>query len=258
MCRRRNGPGKARHRFRQGGGLMLSLRLWMLATLLVLRFPTAAWSEDQSDRADRLFARWDTGRTPGCAVGVVRDGKLVYEKAYGLADLEQGSRIGPDTVFHIASVSKQFTALAVLLLEKDGKLSLDDDVRKHLPELHDFGRMITLRHLLQHTSGLRDQWSLLTLAGWRMDDVITDDDVFRLVCRQRELNFDPGARHLYSNTGYTLAARIVARVSGQTFPDFTRKRIFEPLGMSHTRFPADHQEIIPKRARSYQPAGLFR
>jgi CubicO group peptidase (beta-lactamase class C family) len=234
---------------------MKHLQLGMLPTLLLLWIPAAGRAGELADRVDRLFARWDKGGTPGCALGVVRDGRLIYEKAFGLADVEQGTRIGPDTVFHVASVSKQFTALAVLLLEQDGKLSLDDDVRKHLPELHDFGKTVTVRHLLQHTSGLRDQWSLLMLAGWRMDDVITDDDVFRLACRQRELNFEPGARHLYSNTGYTLAARVVERASGQPFRVFAQGRIFEPLGMHNTRFPADHEEIIPGRARSYQATG---
>lgn len=233
---------------------MNRLHLSLLPIVLMLGSPRPARADELTDRVDKVFARWDTTRTPGCALGVVRDGKLIYQQAYGLADLEQGSIIGPDTVFHVASVSKQFTAFAVLLLEKDGRLSLDDDVRKHLPELHDFGKTITVRHLLQHTSGLRDQWSLLALAGWRMSDVITDDDIFRLVCRQRELNFEPGSRHLYSNTGYTLAAMIVERVSGQSFRTFTRKRIFEPLRMMHTRFPADHEEIVAGRARSYAPA----
>lgn len=226
-----------------------------LPALLVLCLATPARADELTDRVDKLFARWDKPGTPGCSLGVVRDGRLVYERSYGQADVEQDRRIGPDTVFHIASISKQFTAFAVLLLERDGKLSLDDDVRKHLPELHDFGRTITLRHLLLHTSGLRDQWDLLVLAGWRMSDVITEDDVFRLVCRQRELNFDPGERHLYSNTGYTLAARVVERASGQSFREFTRRRIFEPLGMKHTRFPADHEQIVPGRARSYNPTG---
>jgi len=226
-----------------------------LPALLVLCLPTPALADELTDKVDKLFARWDKPGTPGVSLSIVRDGKLVYEMSYGMADLEQDRRIGPDTLFHIASISKQFTAFAVLLLERDGKLSLDDDVRKHLPELHDFGKVITLRHLLLHTSGLRDQWDLLVLAGWRMSDVITEDDVFRLVRRQRELNFDPGERHLYCNTGYTLAARVVEKVSGQSFREFSRRRIFEPLGMKSTRFPADHEEIIPGRARSYNPSG---
>lgn len=186
---------------------------------------------------------------------MVRDGKLVHQTAAGLAAVEQDRRIGPDTVFHIASVSKHVTAFAVLLLERDGKLSLDDDVRTHLPELPDFGQPITLRHLLHHTSGLRDQWSLLTLAGWRMSDVITDDDVFRLVCRQRELNFDPGTRHLYCNTGYTPAARVVARVSGRSFAEFTRTRMFEPLGSPAATRPPGTRRRSPlpssRTARRY-------
>jgi CubicO group peptidase (beta-lactamase class C family) len=230
---------------------MKHLRLCILAAIFIVR-PTDGQSEELTDRVDKLFARWDTKSTPGCALGVVRDGKLVYEKGYGMAVLEHGVCIGSDTIFHIASTSKQFTAIALLLLEQDGKLSLDDDVRKHLPEVPDFGKTITLRHLLHHTSGLRDQWELLKLAGWRSDDVITDDDIYGLVCRQKQLNFDPGSEHLYCNTGYTLAARVVERVSGHPFREFTKQHIFEPLGMKRTEFPADHQSVIPGRAQSYR------
>jgi CubicO group peptidase (beta-lactamase class C family) len=143
--------------------------------------------------------------------------------------LEHDVRITPSTVFHIASTSKQFTAFSILLLAQEGKLSLDDDVRKYLPKLHDFGKTITIRNLLQHTSGLRDQWDLLMLGGWRIDDVITEQDILGLVWRQKELNFDPGSEFLYCNTGYTLAAKNVERVSGKPLPEFTRERLFSPL-----------------------------
>jgi CubicO group peptidase (beta-lactamase class C family) len=206
-----------------------------------------------SARVDALFAAWNRADTPGCALAIVRDGKIVYEKGYGSANLEYGVPIRPTTIFHVASVSKQFTAMCVHLLAQEGKLALDEDVRKYLPELHDFGKTITIWHLLHHTSGLRDQWNLLTLAGWRMDDVITEQDILRLVWRQRELNFAPGAEELYCNTGYTLLGLIVKRVSGKSLRNFAQERIFQPLGMTATHFHDDHQEIVKNRAASYFP-----
>jgi CubicO group peptidase (beta-lactamase class C family) len=153
-------------------------------------------------------------------------------------------------------MSKQFTAAAILLLEQDGKLSVDDDIRIYIPELPDFGAKITLRHLIHHTSGLRDQWDLLGLAGWRYsEDLITDEDVLAVMARQKDLNFKPGERHLYCNTGYTLLAQVVKRVSGRSFRDFTTARIFEPLGMKSTHFRDDFSEIVKGMAVGYVPAG---
>jgi CubicO group peptidase (beta-lactamase class C family) len=153
-----------------------------------------------------------------------------------MADLDHGVPITPETVFHVASISKQFTAAAILLLAQEGKLSLDDDVHKYVTELHDFDTPITIRHLIHHTSGLRDQWELLGLAGWRYSlDLITDDDVLDLISRQKDLNFKPGEKHVYCNTGYTLLAQIVKRVSGQSFREFTTNRIFKPLAMTRLR-----------------------
>src|SRR5262249_27395023 len=179
----------------------------------------------------RLFAGWDKPGSPGSALGVVQDGRVVYQRGYGMANLEYGIPIAPATIFVVASVSKQFTAFAVQLLAQEHRLSLDDHVRKYLPELHDFGKTITIRHLLHHTSGLRDQWNLLWLAGWRNQDVITEQDVLNLVWRQGELNFEPGAEHLYSNTGYTLLGLIVKRISGRSLDAFCQERMFKPLGM---------------------------
>jgi CubicO group peptidase (beta-lactamase class C family) len=214
---------------------------------------------DPVGKVDQLMSAYD-GNSPGAAIGVLRGGKLVMAKGYGRASLEYPSPIGPRTVFHVASVSKQFTAFAVILLARDGKLSLDDDVRKYIPELPDPGSTITLRHLLNHTSGVRDQWDLWGMSGGRMDDVITQDDLFRLVTRQRALNFKPGAEHLYSNSGYMLLAKVVERVGGKPFPVFMRERVFTPLGMRDTRVHMDHQEIVPGRAYSYEPndAGGYR
>ena len=141
---------------------------------------------------------------------------------------------------------------AILLLEKEGKLSIDDDIRKYIPEVPDFGKKITLRHLASHTSGLRDQWDLLVMAGWRMDDVITKAHIMKMVSRQKALNFNPGEEYLYCNTGFTLLAEVVSRVSGRTFAEFTKSNIFEPLLMSSTLFYDDHEKIVKGRAYSYK------
>jgi CubicO group peptidase (beta-lactamase class C family) len=208
-----------------------------------------------SGRVDQLFAPWDVPGSPGAALAVVRDGEIVYEQGYGLAQLEYDIPITPTTVFHVASVSKQFTAFAIAMLAEQGKLSLDDDIRVYLPEIADFDDTITVRHLIHHTSGLRDQWVLLAMAGWRLDDVITRDQIMRLVRRQRELNFKPGDEILYCNTGYTLLAEIVERVTGQSFAEWTADKIFQPLEMNSTHFHDDHQLVVPSRAYSYARRG---
>lgn len=218
--------------------------------------PPAASSDNPSKRVDDLFQKMDTTVSPGCALSVMQGGRIIYERGYGMADLDHNVPITPATVFHVASMSKQFTAASILLLAQDGKLSLDDPVRKYIPELPDFGTPVTIRQLIHHTSGLRDQWDLLGLAGWRYSlDLITDDDVLSVISRQKDLNFPPGSKHLYSNTGYTLLAQIVKRVSGQSFREFTTARIFEPLGMKSTHFRDDHAEIVKNIAYGYEPAG---
>jgi CubicO group peptidase (beta-lactamase class C family) len=204
------------------------------------------------DQVDKIFSKWDSTISPGCALSVMQDGQIVYKRGYGMADLDHDIPITPQTVFHVASISKQFTAASIILLAQEGKLSLDDDVRKYIPELPDFGGRITIRQLIHHTSGLRDQWSLLGLAGWRYSlDLITDDDVLDLISRQKELNFKPGDQHVYCNTGYTLLAQIVKRVSGQTLRQFTSQRIFIPLDMPSTHFRDDHAEIVKHIAYGY-------
>ena len=190
--------------------------------------------------------------SPGASVVVTKDGKVVYENGFGSANLEYNASITKNTAFHVASLSKQFTVFAILLLERDGKLSLDDDVHKYLPDLPDFGAKITLRNLANHTSGLRDQWDLLAMSGIRLDDVITQNHVLKLINNQKELNFTPGERNLYCNTGFTLLAEVVKKVSGKSFFDFTREQIFEPLGMDNTQFYDDHHKIVPNRAYSYK------
>ncbi len=208
---------------------------------------------DVSRQVDKVFEKWDKPDSPGCALGVYKDGKIIYKRGYGMADLNDDVPITPATVFHVASMSKQFTAASIVLLAQQGKLSLDDDVHKYIPELPDFGQRITIRHLVHHTSGLRDQWNLLELAGWRYSlDLITDDDVMSVMTRQKDLNFKPGDKHVYCNTGYTLMGLIVKRVSGLSLREFTTKNIFEPLGMTHTHFRDDHAEIIKHDALGYE------
>lgn len=204
---------------------------------------------------DTHFSAWSS-TTPGCAVGVSNNGRIVLERAYGMADLEHGVRNRPDTIFEAGSVSKQFTAAAVLLLAEDGKLSLDDPVRKHVPELPESAAKITIRQMLHHTSGLRDWGSVAWIGGWpRGTRVYTHDHVLDILGRQAALNFEPGARWSYSNSGYNLAAVIVSRVAGEPFADFTRRRIFEPLGMTHTSWRDDFTRVVRDRAIAYARIG---
>ena len=206
---------------------------------------------DVEAKVDRVFEKW-TASTPGCAVGVSVGGKPALARAYGMADLEHDIKNTPETIFEAGSVSKQFTAAAVLLLAREGKLSLDDPARKYLPEIPDYGAPLTIRHMLNHTSGLRDWGSVAGIGGWpRGSRAYTHAHVLDIVRRQRALNFPPGSRWSYSNTGYNLAAILVSRVSGMAFAEFTRQRIFEPMGMTHTSWRDDHTRIVKGRAISY-------
>ena len=210
-------------------------------------------SADVADaRVDTVFERWNSPSTPGCAVGAAVAGTPVLAKAYGMADLEHDAKITPDTIFEAGSVSKQFTAAAVLLLAREGKLSIDDPVRKYIRELPDYGVPLTIRHMLNHTSGLRDWGSVESIAGWpRTTRAYTHDHVLEIVSHQTAVNFTPGTRWSYSNTGFNLAAIIVSRVSGKPFSDFTRERLFAPLGMTHTSWRDDHTRVLKNRAIAY-------
>jgi CubicO group peptidase (beta-lactamase class C family) len=209
----------------------------------------------EADRVDAVFGEWNHEDTPGCAVGVYRDGGLVLARGYGMADLERRVPITPQSVFDIGSTSKQFAAASILLLEQQGRLNLDDDVRTHVPELPEYGRPITIRHLLHHTSGLRDYIGLLTFAGSDIDDVTTADDALAMIARQRRLNFDPGDEHLYSNSGYFLLSIIVERVAGTSLRDYAREHIFAPLGMQRTHYLGSYDDIVTDRALAYAPRG---
>lgn len=210
-------------------------------------------NESLTARVDALFSQWDKPDSPGASLAVIKKGEVIYTRGYGSANLEYDVPITPSTVFHVASVSKQFTAFSIVLLASQGKLRLDDEIHKYLPEVPDFGRSITIRHLIHHISGMRDQWELLAMAGWRLDDVITSEHILKMVRNQKDLNFEPGEQYLYCNTGFTLLAEIVARIAGTSFREWTEKNIFDPLGMSNTQFYDDHERIVKNRAYSYMP-----
>lgn len=201
---------------------------------------------------DRLFTKYDRLNGPGCAVGVYNAGQILFAKGYGQADLEAKRPVTPKSVFNIASLTKQFTAFAIALLESEGKVSLDDPVRKYVPELPDFGSPITLRHLVHHTSGLRDFGALMELTGWKLDQELSKAQLLKLLARQRELNFAPGTSHEYGNTNYVLLALIIERVSGRPYGDFLAKRIFRPLSMASSGF-GEHAVAAKSLARNYAP-----
>jgi CubicO group peptidase (beta-lactamase class C family) len=229
--------------------------LLSLAQAAAVRADEAA-ARDPAARVDALFAAW-TAETPGCAVGVSKDDREILARAYGSADLEHGVANTAETVFEAGSVSKQFTAAAILLLAQAGKLQLDDPVREYVPELPDYGAPeITIRHLLHHTSGLRDWGTVASAAGWpRGSRVHTQAHVLDIASRQKSLNFVPGSEYLYCNTGYNLLAIIVERRSGKTFAQYTRDSIFVPLGMTHTQWRDDYTRIVKDRAIAYEKAG---
>ncbi|MDP4711379.1 MAG: beta-lactamase family protein, partial [Saprospiraceae bacterium] len=227
---------------------------------LLLWLPLTALQAQTADPVDQIFAEWqESADAPGGVFGIIEKGQVVMTRAYGKASLEYDIPNTRETAMNIASVSKQFTAYAMVLLEQQGKLSIDDEVRKYLPELPDFGTPITIRHLLTHTSGLRNFQNLLALAGWRDGDYMTNDDLVRYMSMQRELNFPVGSEYLYCNSGFNLCTEIVKRVTGQSFEDWTREHIFQPLGMNRSEFRSDMQEVVKQTATSYDkhPDGSF-
>lgn len=214
------------------------------------QYPSDDTATESTD-IDAIFAAWDRSDSPGCALAVIREGEIIYSRGYGMADLEHDIPITPKSVFYIGSVSKQFVTTSLLLLEEEGKLSLDDDVRKYIPELPDYGHPITLRNLVHHTSGLRDNLTLWELSGRNMIDDIPEDEVFEMICRQQGLNFVPGEDYAYSNTCYFLMSIIIERVSGQRLRAFAEERIFRPLGMKNSQFNDDNRRILKNRAFGY-------
>lgn len=207
----------------------------------------------ESQQIDSLFAEWDKANVPGCALGIIKDGKLVYSRGYGLANMEYDIPNSASTVFRIGSTSKQFTAASIVLLAEKGQLNLDDNLESFFPDFPAYAEKITVKHLLNHTSGIRDYLQLAYLKGLRDDDYYVDEDIMKWLVSQSDLNFPPGEEFLYSNSGYWLLGQIVAKVSGDNMADFARKEIFEPLGMSNTHFHNDHTQIVKNRASGYIP-----
>ncbi len=235
----------------------LIYRLFLGAALLCIGSTDVAgqWQEDWSHRIDGLFNEWNRPNHPGGAVAIMIGDEVVYDQAFGLASLEYLVPNTTSTLFNVASVSKQFTAMGILLLEAQGKLSLDDPIKKHLPDLPAFGEEVTIRHMLHHTSGMRSLHAMLEMAGWRGDDARTDEDLYRFILRQKDLNFTPGAEYLYCNTGYILMAEIIERITGQDFATWTREHIFRPLGMHQTYVEDQYNRVVRQNATSYYHEG---
>tara|TARA_B100001057_G_scaffold501129_1_gene620897 strand:+ start:5056 stop:6729 length:1674 start_codon:yes stop_codon:yes gene_type:complete len=232
----------------------MKIRVYFLRLFIVLLHVFNSYgqtSQKQIQEIDSLFTSWNVSNHPGGSVLISKDGKTIFSKSYGLANIEYEVANTNHTLFNIGSISKQFTAMGIVLLEQQNKLSVDDDIRKYMPELPDFGETITIRHLLHHTSGLRDLHGLLGLAGWRRGDLETNDDVYRIIKNQKELNFKPGEEFLYSNTGYILLAKIIENASQLEFDQWMKQNIFQPLGMKDTYVATSLNKIVPNNATSY-------
>jgi CubicO group peptidase (beta-lactamase class C family) len=221
-----------------------------LAFITIL--PAVATQDDQQ-KVDATFAAYDKAASPGCALGVIQNGNFIYRKGYGTASLELGVPLSAQSVFYMGSVSKQFTAASVVLAAEQGFLSLDDNVRKFIPELPDYGHTITLRQMLHHTSGLRDFLSLLDLSGRHGADIHSKEEMLDLIVRQKALNNIPGDEWIYSNTNYFLLGEVLRRVTKKSLAEFAAENIFHPLGMIHTRFYDDHTVVVPGRVPAYEP-----
>lgn len=232
----------------------MKIRVYILSLFIVLIHVLNSYgqtSQKQLQKIDSLFTSWNASNHPGGSVLVSKDGKTIFSKSYGLANIEYNIPNTNKTHFNIGSISKQFTAMGIVLLEEQNKLSFDDDIRKHISELPDFGEVITIRHLLHHTSGLRDLHGLLALAGWRSGDLETNDDVYRIIKNQKELNFKPDEEFLYSNTGYILLAKIIENISQLKFDQWMKENIFQSLGMTNTYVETSIKKIVPNNATSY-------
>ena len=238
---------------------ILSLSVVVLAAAIAV---ARKEKEDESRErsVDQIFAAYDRPDSPGCALGVIRDGNFVYKKGYGAASLELGVPLTPESVFYMGSVSKQFTAASVVLAAEQGFLSLDDDIRKYVPEIPAYDKPVTLREMLHHTSGFRDILSLLFLAGRNSEDIHPTSELLDLLSRQKALNFSPGDEFLYSNTNYFLMSVVIRRATGKPLSRFAEENIFKPLGMTHTSFYDDRTVVLPGRVAAYapRPGGGFR
>jgi CubicO group peptidase (beta-lactamase class C family) len=250
-------PGRKRSVRARGGALiLLVLWGWPLLSLTKVRNDPGKTIEESAKlerKVDAIFAPYDRPDSPGCAVGIVRNEHFVYERGYGMGSLELGVKLTPESVFYMGSISKQFTAASVVLAAEKGYLSLDDDVRRWIPELPLYGHTITLRQMLHHTSGIRDEIGLLTLAGEHMEDIHPAAEILSLLARQGALNFNPGDEYEYSNSNYFLLGEVVHRATGMPLSQFAAQNIFKPLGMAHTLFDDDRRLVVPGRVAAYSP-----
>lgn len=238
-----------------------SSKIFLAVLMLAFVFQQSVVAQNKiKDKAitaaiDQVFQEWDQENTPGCALGIIKDGELIYAKGYGLANMEYNIPNDANSVFRIGSTSKQFTAACIVLLAEQGKLSLDNTLAQYFPDFPDYAKQINIRHLLNHTSGIRDYLTLTYLKGMDDDDYYTDEDLMRWLVNQNDLNFMPGDEFTYSNSGYWLLGQIVKEVSGMTMAAFAEKEIFQPLGMNNTHFHDDHNLIVKNRASGYSPTG---
>ena len=229
------------------------MRIFIVLVLSITTATAPLGADDREREVNQLFAMFDRPGSPGCSVGVIRDGNFVYKRSFGDASLELGVPLTPASIFYVASVSKQFTAASIVLAAEQGRLSLDDDVRKYLPELPDYGRPITLRQMLHQTSGFRDFLDLVFLSGRNAADLASPADILKLIARQKGLNNVPGAEWVYSNSNYFLLGEVIRHATGKSLKDFAAKNIFQPLGMTHTLFYDDNTQVVPNRVAAYNP-----
>jgi CubicO group peptidase (beta-lactamase class C family) len=234
---------------------LTSLTLFLLALSFMVLADTNTLSKEQTQAVDEIFSEWDKTDTPGCALGIIKDGQLIYSRGYGMANLEYNLPNNSQSVFRIGSTSKQFTAASIIILAQKGKLSLDDTLHKFFPDFPDYAKNITVRHLLNHTSGIKNYLTLAILKGWNYIDNFTHKDVMRWLTNQTELNFEPGQEYGYSNSGYWLLGQIINQVAEMSPADFAMQEIFKPLGMNSTHFNNDYTQIVKNRATGYMPHG---
>jgi CubicO group peptidase (beta-lactamase class C family) len=225
-----------------------------IGLLVILSLSAFLAADEKTDKVDKIFAEWDKTTTPGAALAVIKDGQIIYKRGYGMAKLEDGIVMTPQKIFDIGSTSKQFTAACLAILIRQGKVGLEDDIRKYFPEMRLYQKPLQVKHLVYHTSGIRDYNGLLVLAGFRSEsDCPNVDEAREVIFRQKALNYAPGEEFSYTNSGYFLMGQIVEKVSGKSLNAFAQENIFQPLGMTHTLFQEDHTQIIKNRATGYDP-----
>ena len=227
----------------------------IIVTVLVLGSAMLSNAQKLDEKINQIFTQWNQKGHPGCVLQIMKKNEVIYSKAYGMANIKYNISNDTETIFNIGSISKQFTAMGIVKLYLKNKLSFDDDIRKYLPELYDYKRIITIRHLLHHTSGFRSTPELFALAGWREGDAITMEDNYRYLCKQTSLNFNPGEHYMYSNSNYILLAKIIENITHQSFQNWMKDHIFSPLNMMNTFVDESNSNEHPKVATPYYEIG---